>query len=49
MMADLYPPVGGWFENHLFVPLLVIAVVLIVSIVLSVWHNRMFPEEKKGA
>lgn len=44
MVADLYPPLGGWFKEHLFVPLLVIAVVLIVSIVLSIWHNRMFPE-----
>ena len=46
MIADLYGPVGDWFDEHLFVPLLVIAVVLIVSIVLSVWHSRMFPESK---
>jgi len=41
MIADLYHPVGEWFQAHLFVPLLVIAVVLTVSIVLSVWHNRL--------
>jgi len=44
MVADLYPPLGHWFKDHLFVPLLVIAVVLVVSIVLSIWHTRMFPE-----
>jgi tellurite resistance protein TerC len=46
MIADLYGPVGDWFDEHLFVLLLVIAVVLIVSIVLSVWHNRAFPDSK---
>lgn len=46
MIADLYHPVGQWFQQHLFVPLLVIAVVLVVSIVLSVWHNRTFPAGK---
>ncbi|MFZ4773997.1 MAG: TerC/Alx family metal homeostasis membrane protein [Terrimicrobiaceae bacterium] len=46
MIADLYHPVGDWFQKHLFVPLLVIAIVLIVSIVLSVWHTRMFPDPK---
>ncbi len=49
MIADLYEPVGHWFEQHLFVPLLVIAVVLIVSIVLSIWHTRTFPAEKSGS
>jgi len=43
MIGGLYPPLEGWFQEHLFVPLLVIGVVLAVSIVLSVWHNRMFP------
>ncbi|MFA7344755.1 MAG: TerC/Alx family metal homeostasis membrane protein [Terrimicrobiaceae bacterium] len=47
MIADLYGPVGSWFDEHLFVPLLVIAVVLIVSIVLSVWHSRAFPDPQK--
>jgi len=46
MIADLYGPVGDWFDEHLFVPLLVIAAVLVVSIVLSVWHSRTFPESK---
>jgi len=46
MIADLYGPVNDWFDEHLFVPLLVIAAVLIVSIVLSVWHSRTFPESK---
>ena len=49
MIADLYDPVGDWFDEHLFVPLLVIAVVLIVSIVLSVWHNRAFSDSKPTA
>lgn len=43
MIADLYDPVGDWFQAHLFVPLLVIAVVLSVSVVLSVWHARLSP------
>ena len=48
MIADLYGPVNGWFDEHLFVPLLVIAAVLVVSIVLSVWHSRTFPESKQN-
>ena len=48
MIADLYAPVNGWFDEHLFVPLLVIAAVLVVSIVLSVWHSRTFPESKQN-
>jgi len=47
MIGDLYAPFGEWFKDHLFVPLLVIAIVLIVSIVLSVWHSRMYPDSKK--
>lgn len=46
MIAELYRPVGDWFDEHLFVPLLVIAAVLIVSIILSVWHERTFPGKK---
>lgn len=46
MIADLYPPVSEWFDEHLFVPLLVIAAVLAASIVLSVWHSRAFPATK---
>ena len=48
MVADLYGPVRGWFQDHLVVPLLFIAVVLAVSVVLSVWHNRAFPAGKNG-
>lgn len=48
MIADLYGPVGDWFDEHLFVPLLVIAAVLVVSIVLSVWHERTFSDSKKA-
>ncbi|MEI6490912.1 MAG: TerC/Alx family metal homeostasis membrane protein [Verrucomicrobiota bacterium] len=46
MITELYDPVGDWFDEHLFVPLLVIAAVLIVSIVLSVWHERTFPDKE---
>jgi tellurite resistance protein TerC len=46
MITELYDPVGDWFAEHLFVPLLVIAAVLIVSIVLSVWHERTFPDKE---
>jgi len=48
MIADLYPPLAGWFKLHLFVPLMVIAIVLIVSIVLSIWHNRLEDSAKKN-
>jgi tellurite resistance protein TerC len=47
MIADLYPPLGDWFKLHLFIPLLVIAIVLVVSIVLSIWHNRL-PHDARG-
>lgn len=43
MIAGIYAPVEEWFKHHAFVSLLVIGVVLFVSIVLSVWHARMFP------
>jgi tellurite resistance protein TerC len=43
MIAGIYAPIEEWFKVHSFVSLLVIAVVLIVSIVLSIWHNRTYP------
>ena len=46
MLAELYEPVDAWFQNHPIAPLLVIAVVLAVSVALSVSHNRAFPAGK---
>jgi tellurite resistance protein TerC len=43
MIAAAYSPVEAWFKHHAFVSLLVIGLVLLVSIVLSVWHARAFP------
>ncbi len=43
MIAGIYSPVEEWFKHHAFVSLLVIGVVLLVSIILSVWHARAFP------
>ena len=40
MVAGVYHPIDEWFKAHTSVSLLVIAVVLLVSIVLSVWHRR---------
>ena len=40
MIAGIYPPVDEWFKSHTSVSLLVIGAVLLVSIILSVWHNR---------
>ncbi len=43
MLAGAYAPVEEWFKAHSFVSLLVIGLVLLVSIVLSVWHSRTYP------
>jgi len=43
MIAGIYAPVEEWFKHHAFVSLLVIGLVLLVSIILSVWHARAFP------
>ena len=48
MIADLHEPVRGWFADHLFVPLIVIAVILAVSIGFSIWHHRAFPVAENG-
>lgn len=40
MMAGAWPPVEEWFKHHTFVSLIVIATILVVSILLSVWHAR---------
>lgn len=40
MIAGMHQPIELWFKSHTFVSLLVIGVVLVVSIVLSVWHKR---------
>lgn len=40
MIAGAYHPIDEWFKSHTSVSLLVIGLVLLVSIVLSIWHNR---------
>ncbi|PTY08311.1 tellurium resistance protein TerC [Opitutaceae bacterium EW11] len=41
MIAGIYHPVEEWFKERTYVSLLVILVVLTVSVILSVWHDRM--------
>ena len=41
MIACAYHPIEEWFKERTYVSLLVIVLVLAVSIVLSVWHDRM--------
>jgi tellurite resistance protein TerC len=40
MIAGVYHPIEAWFKDRTYVSLLVILTVLVVSIVLSVWHDR---------
>jgi tellurite resistance protein TerC len=40
MIAGIYHPIEIWFKEAPYVPLLVIVSVLVVSIALSVWHDR---------
>ncbi len=40
MILGFITPVEHWFKAHAFVSLLVIGIILGVSIVLSIWHNR---------
>ncbi len=41
MIAGAYHPIDLWFKENAFVSLIVIGTVLAVSIVLSIWHNRL--------
>lgn len=43
MIAGAWPPAEHWFKEHTFVSLLFIGTVLALSIVLSIWHNRLSP------
>ncbi|MDO8543136.1 MAG: TerC/Alx family metal homeostasis membrane protein [Opitutaceae bacterium] len=40
MIAGAYPPIDDWFKDHPYVSLGVITIVLVVSIVLSLWHQK---------
>ena len=41
MLLGAYHPIDVWFKENAFVSLFVIGAVLTVSIVLSIWHNRL--------
>jgi tellurite resistance protein TerC len=41
MVAGLYHPIEDWFKDRTYVSLAVILTVLAVSIILSVWHDRL--------
>jgi len=41
MIAGAYPPIEEWFKENSFVSLIVIGNILFVSIILSIWHNRL--------
>ncbi|MFA5262858.1 MAG: TerC/Alx family metal homeostasis membrane protein [Opitutaceae bacterium] len=47
MMAGIYHPIEAWFKENNSVSLLVIVSVLFVSIVLSVWHDRLIARRAK--
>ncbi len=47
MIAGVYHPVEEWFKENAFVSLIVIGTVLLVSIVLSIWHNRLSASPEK--
>jgi len=44
MIACVLPRVDEWFKERSYVSLLVILCVLVCSIVLSVWHDRLSPK-----
>jgi tellurite resistance protein TerC len=46
MIAGLYHPIELWFKDRTYVSLLVILSVLVVSIVMSVWHDRLNSSSK---
>jgi tellurite resistance protein TerC len=48
MIAGIHAPIEEWFKIHSFISLIVIAAVLTVSILLSVWHSRTYPEPTAG-
>ncbi len=48
MIVGFWHPAEEWFKHHTFVSLLVIAAVLTVSIVLSIWHNKTHPPAPDG-
>lgn len=47
MIAGVYHPIEEWFKDRTYVSLLVIVAVLLASIVLSVWHDRMSQTNNK--
>jgi tellurite resistance protein TerC len=49
MLAGIHHPIEEWFKHHASVSLLVIGLVLLVSIVLSIWHNRGTEAEPEPA
>lgn len=49
MIAGIYHPIDEWFKAHTSVSLIVIGLVLLVSIVLSVWHKRETEATPAGA
>lgn len=49
MIAGAWPPVEHWFKAHNFVSVFFIATVLALSIVFSVWHSRVYPDQDKQA
>lgn len=40
MIASAWPPIEEWFHENAMVSLAVIACVLVVSIILSIWHHK---------
>ncbi len=45
MIAGAYHPIDEWFKERTYISLLVIGVVLLLSIVASIWHEKAHPTE----
>jgi tellurite resistance protein TerC len=48
MIAAAYQPIDEWFRTHNWVSLIVIGCLLLGAILLSVWHERMYPPQAAG-
>lgn len=47
MIAGAWPPAEHWFKEHNFVSVFFIGTVLALSVVLSVWHSRAYPQPEQ--
>ncbi len=48
MIAGAYAPIDAWFKDRAYMSLVVIALVLLLSIVASIWHEKAHPARTEG-